>query len=348
MQEKFNQTLNKVQEFNDYLKKMQKWNSGMMADLDQYSDEYNNREILQRDINAFIYLNEDSLIPMLRGSNSIVDMQTKLQSLTNQGIFELEQLQGVTDSIKTTQQIDKGELSPEEGAEKLIQIQKYLNESKSLFDCAQRAIDQSPAKNENCYISSTEVLKESAEGLPFVEEKTDAQPYMPVISTTQEMTDMSKMCINITDEVFTPLLDKVEITINKAKACLDEKNPNLDELNSLRFSYEESNDELKQKYINIKEAFEKAIGCICEVTLDKKAELLNNQLDIQSELNTNPEYNEKLRMAVCNQVENSAVQLSEEVLPTVDNYVLPPALGESMRKIIERQGKLTENNSQRV
>lgn len=348
MKERFNKIFNKVQEFNDSSKTMKAWTLDMMEGLNHYSNDYEYLETLQRYINSFIYLNEDSLIPALRGNASIVDMQTKLQSLANQGVFELEQLQGATDSVKLTQQIDRGELSPEEGAKKLTQIQKYLNESKTLFDCAQRAIDESPAKNENCYISSTNILKESAEGLPFAEDEADAQPYKPVISTTQEITDISKKCMNTADEVFTSLLDEVEFTIDKVKTCLNEKSPNLDELRNLGFSYAELNDKLKTAFINGKNLFEQSIEYVFESTLGKKSELLNNQLDIQSELNTNPEYNAKLQAVICDQVINSATQLKQEVLPTVGNYAIPPAFSESMGKIIERQKKLTENNSERV
>lgn len=59
-------------------------------------------------------------------SNSLINQQKQLQGITNQGVFELQQLQGVTDSLKVVSELKSSQLSPKNSGAKFNQILNHL------------------------------------------------------------------------------------------------------------------------------------------------------------------------------------------------------------------------------
>lgn len=273
-------------------------------------------------------------------NNSLINMQTHLQSLTNQEVFELQQLQGITDNIKTISALNASQLSPEEAFVKFSQIRDFLSDSAITLVQNQKVLNINYAQNESCFKSSQDTLNYSLNKISSFQSENNANTilYNPTIETNDKIKNNSQ-----TSTIMTPLFEDIEIQIKRLADC---DFVDYEQLKIIGMSYMESISIMKTAYIDCEKTTQNSIKEIFETTLKQKLDMIKEQIDILSRLSISPEYNSKIEKANIDQLAISDTHMHEDVISTNPNYEFPIEIRNQINQIIEKQSQLSIMSSE--
>ncbi len=277
-------------------------------------------------------------------NNSLINMQTHLQSLTNQEIFEIQQLQGVTDNIKTLSALNASQLSPEEAFVKFSQIRDFLSDSAITLVQNQKVLNINYAQNESCFKSSQDILNYSLNKLSSFQSQNNGNTnlYNPTIEINNKIKNDSEQIISQTNTIMTPLFEDIEIQIKRLADC---DFVDYEQLKIIGMSYIESISIMKTAYIDCENTTQNSIKEIFETTLKQKLDMIKEQIDISSKLSFSPEYNSKFEKANIDQLAISDTHMHEDVITTNPNYEFPIEIRNQINQIIEKQSQLSLRSS---
>lgn len=275
-------------------------------------------------------------------SNSLINQQIQLQGITNQGVFELQQLQGVTDSLKVVSELKSSQLSPEDSGAKFNQILNHLCDNARSLIQNQTNLNKDPSQNQNLFSATQNVLYHSLEKLSYQpQNEINPNTYNPNIETNDKIKNDSEQLISKTNAIMIPLLQDLELQMNKFIDC---DFVNYAQLATIGMSYIESIETMKNAYMDCEKQTQNGVKEVFETTLKQKAEKVKEQTEFLSKINASPEFCSKIGNANIEQLSISALHIREYISPSDPTYTLSAEMHNELDQIINTQIQLVKAN----
>lgn len=286
--------------------------------------------------------NELNIILGDENSNSLINQQIQLQGVTNQGVFELQQLQGITDSLKVVSEFKSSKLSPEDSGAKFNQILNYLCDNARSLIQNQTNLNKDPSQNQNLFSATQNVLYHSLEKISYQpQDEVNPNTYNPNIETNDKIKNDSEQLISKTNTIMIPLLQDLELQINRLKDC---DFVDYAQLASVGMSYIESIETMKNAYMDCEKQTQDGVKEVFETTLKQKTEKIKEQTEFLSKINAGPEFCSKIGNANIEQLSISASHIREYIFPSDPTYTLSAEMHNELNQIINTQLQLTNAN----